>query len=236
MLIKATKVDGVYTADPMKDRSASRYEKLTYDKVLNDKLNVMDATAVVMCRDNQLPIRVFDLNVPGALIRVAQGEPVGTLVSDGCRRARHRVQEVDSHDRGHQEGRRAADGKAVAAFQPGPEEVAHRARAHRACSSTSRSITTAPTCRSARRPTSPSRMPRTLSVTPWEQKMVAVIEKAIMNSDLGLTPVTAGTVIRVPLPPLTEERRADLAKHINREAEQAQGRACATCVATRWPI
>ncbi|MBM4196137.1 MAG: ribosome recycling factor [Gammaproteobacteria bacterium] len=63
---------------------------------------------------------------------------------------------------------------------------------------------------------------RTLSVTPWEQKMVAVIEKAIQNSDLGLMPVTAGTVIRVPLPPLTEERRRDLAKHINKEAEQAR--------------
>lgn len=63
---------------------------------------------------------------------------------------------------------------------------------------------------------------RTLSVTPWEQKMVATIEKAIMNSDLGLTPVTAGTVIRVPLPPLTEERRRDLAKHIKHEAEQAK--------------
>jgi ribosome recycling factor len=63
---------------------------------------------------------------------------------------------------------------------------------------------------------------RTLSVTPWEQKMVPVIEKAIMSSDLGLTPVTAGTVIRVPLPPLTEERRRDLAKHIKHEAEQAK--------------
>jgi len=63
---------------------------------------------------------------------------------------------------------------------------------------------------------------RTLSVTPWEQKMVSVIEKAIMTSDLGLTPVTAGTVIRVPLPPLTEERRRDLAKHINRDAEHAK--------------
>lgn len=82
VLIKATKVDGVYTADPMKDSSAARYERLTYDKVLSDKLNVMDATAVVLCRDNHLPIRVFDLNSPGALVRVARGEPVGTLVTD----------------------------------------------------------------------------------------------------------------------------------------------------------
>jgi uridylate kinase len=81
VLIKATKVDGVYTADPKKDSSAARYEQLTYDKVLTDKLGVMDATAVVLCRDNRLPIRVFDLNIPGALLRVARGEPVGTLVS-----------------------------------------------------------------------------------------------------------------------------------------------------------
>jgi uridylate kinase len=82
VLVKATKVDGVYTADPKKDRTAARYERLSYDKVLNDKLGVMDATAVVMCRENGLPIRVFDLNEPGALIRVACGETVGTLVSD----------------------------------------------------------------------------------------------------------------------------------------------------------
>ncbi|CAG0939222.1 uridylate kinase [Gammaproteobacteria bacterium] len=82
VLIKATKVDGIYTADPMKDRGASRYERLSYDKVLADRLDVMDTTAVVMCRDNHLPIRVFDLNVPGALVRVACGESVGTLVSE----------------------------------------------------------------------------------------------------------------------------------------------------------
>lgn len=80
VLMKATKVDGIYTADPMKDQDASRYEQLSYDKVLTDRLDVMDATAVVMCRDNGLPIRVFDLNVHGALVRVARGEPVGTLV------------------------------------------------------------------------------------------------------------------------------------------------------------
>lgn len=63
---------------------------------------------------------------------------------------------------------------------------------------------------------------RTLTVTPWEQKMVPVIEKAIMNSDLGLTPASAGAVIRVPLPPLTEERRKDLAKLVKQEAENAR--------------
>ena len=63
---------------------------------------------------------------------------------------------------------------------------------------------------------------RTLTVTPWESKMVAVIEKAIINSDLGLTPASAGAIIRVPLPPLTEERRRDLAKLVKQEAENAR--------------
>jgi ribosome recycling factor len=63
---------------------------------------------------------------------------------------------------------------------------------------------------------------RTLTVTPWESKMVAVIEKAIINSDLGLTPASAGAIIRVPLPPLTEERRKDLAKLVKQEAENAR--------------
>jgi ribosome recycling factor len=64
--------------------------------------------------------------------------------------------------------------------------------------------------------------PRTLSVTPWEKQMVPVVEKAIMNSDLGLMPVTAGTVIRVPLPPMTEERRKELVRVVRHEAETAR--------------
>jgi uridylate kinase len=82
LLIKATKVDGVYSADPVEHPDAERYDELTFDKVLTDKLNVMDATAVVMCRDNGLPIRVFDLTKPGALVRLAEGESVGTIVRD----------------------------------------------------------------------------------------------------------------------------------------------------------
>jgi uridylate kinase len=81
LLAKGTKVDGVYTADPVKDRHATRYNHLTFDRVINDKLNVMDTTAVVMCRENNVPIRVFNLQVAGELLRLAQGEDVGTLVT-----------------------------------------------------------------------------------------------------------------------------------------------------------
>jgi uridylate kinase len=81
LLLKATKVNGVYSDDPMTNPAAVLYTRLTFDKVLTDKLNVMDATAVVMCRDNGLPLRVFNLNNPGDLTRIVRGEDVGTAVT-----------------------------------------------------------------------------------------------------------------------------------------------------------
>jgi len=81
VLLKATKVDGVYSDDPVRNAAATRYARLTFDKVLTDKLNVMDATAVVMCRDNRLPLRVFNLNNVGDLTRIVRGEDVGTIVT-----------------------------------------------------------------------------------------------------------------------------------------------------------
>jgi len=82
VLLKATKVNGIYSDDPVRNPSAVRYPRLTFDKVLSDKLNVMDATAIVMCRDNRLPLRVFNLNNPGDLTRIVRGEEVGTAVTN----------------------------------------------------------------------------------------------------------------------------------------------------------
>jgi len=81
VLLKATKVNGVYSDDPVRNPKAQHYPRLTFDKVLNEKLNVMDATAIVMCRDNHLPLRVFNLNNSGDLTRIVRGEDVGTLVT-----------------------------------------------------------------------------------------------------------------------------------------------------------
>ena len=83
VLLKATKVNGIYTADPMKDPTATRYTRLTFDKVLNDRLMVMDATAIVMCRDNNLPLQVFNLHNAGDLLKIIDGEDVGTVVANG---------------------------------------------------------------------------------------------------------------------------------------------------------
>jgi uridylate kinase len=82
LLLKATKVDGVYDADPTTNPRARRYDRLSYDQVLDDRLNVMDATAIVLCRDHELPMRVFNLNQADALVRAARGEEVGTLVTN----------------------------------------------------------------------------------------------------------------------------------------------------------
>ncbi|MDH3578317.1 MAG: UMP kinase [Gammaproteobacteria bacterium] len=81
VLLKATKVDGVYDDDPMTNSEATRFDKVSYDQVLADKLSVMDATAIVMCRDNDLPLRVFNLTRGDALVRAMSGDDVGTLVT-----------------------------------------------------------------------------------------------------------------------------------------------------------
>ena len=83
ILLKATKVNGIYDADPVTNPGAKRYTNLTFDRVLDDRLNVMDATAIVMCRDNNLPLQVFNLHNTGDLLRIVMGEDVGTVVTNG---------------------------------------------------------------------------------------------------------------------------------------------------------
>jgi len=80
IVLKATKVDGVYTADPKKDPHATRYESISFDEAITKQLQVMDATAFALCRDQKLPIKVFSIVKPGALMRVIMGEDEGTLV------------------------------------------------------------------------------------------------------------------------------------------------------------
>jgi uridylate kinase len=80
-MIKATKVDGIYTADPVTHSEATRYTRISYDEVIERKLEVMDTNAIVLCRDQSMPIRIVNLNRAGELGRVIRGEDVGTLVS-----------------------------------------------------------------------------------------------------------------------------------------------------------
>jgi uridylate kinase len=80
VVLKATKVDGIYTADPAKDPTATRYDQVSFDEAISRNLKVMDATAFALCRDQRLPIRVLSVFKPGALLAAVRGEPEGTLV------------------------------------------------------------------------------------------------------------------------------------------------------------
>ena len=81
LLLKATKVDGVYSADPRKDKNAKRYEQLSYDEVIQRNLQVMDTSAIALARDNKIPLRIYDMSVEGDLMRIMRGAKIGTLVS-----------------------------------------------------------------------------------------------------------------------------------------------------------
>ncbi len=80
VVLKGTRVDGVYTADPEKDPSATKYENITFDEVYKKGLSVMDMTAFTLCKENDLPIIIFDMNRPGNLERISEGEKIGTLI------------------------------------------------------------------------------------------------------------------------------------------------------------
>ncbi|MGK7944031.1 MAG: UMP kinase [Microcystaceae cyanobacterium] len=84
VVFKATKVDGIYDSDPTVNPNARRYQSLTYGHVLTHDLRVMDGTAIALCKENNIPIMVFDLSVPGNILRAIKGEPVGTIVGGFC--------------------------------------------------------------------------------------------------------------------------------------------------------
>jgi uridylate kinase len=84
IIFKATKVDGIYDADPVKNPNARRYQSLTYHHVLTKELKVMDSTAIALCKENNIPILVFDLSVSGNIMRASKGESVGTIVGGNC--------------------------------------------------------------------------------------------------------------------------------------------------------
>ena len=81
VILKGTRVDGIYTADPEKDVSATKYDTITFDEVFQKKLSIMDLTAFTLCQENNLPIKVFNMNIEGNLAKICKGENVGTLVN-----------------------------------------------------------------------------------------------------------------------------------------------------------
>ena len=220
IVLKATKVDGVYTADPKKDPTACATTTLTFDEAIVKNLKVMDATALALCRDQNMLLKVFSIFVPGALKRVVHG--------------RGRRHDGRTRDTARANGgvimiadvKKAAEQKmqkSVEALKHDLAQGPHRPRAHRTARSHPRRL-----LRHADADSQVANVTladaRTIGVQPWEKKMVAVVEKAIRDSDLGLNPATVGDVIRVPMPALTEERRRELIKVVHQEAEDARSR------------
>ena len=82
MILKGTRVDGIYTADPLKDPTAVKYDRISFDDAYEKGLKIMDLTAFTLCKENNLPIVVFDMDTPGTLKRLMQGEDLGTIVQD----------------------------------------------------------------------------------------------------------------------------------------------------------
>jgi len=194
VMLKATKVDGIYSADPVKDPTATLYKTITFDEALIKNLQVMDATAFALCRDRKLPIKVFSILKPGALMRVVQGEPEGT-----DQKMQKSLEALKTNLAKIRSGR----------ANPGILEhiqVDYYGNPTPLSQVASLGLADA----------------RTINVQPFEKTMVAVVEKAIRDSDLGLNPASQGTVIRVPMPALTEERRRELTKVVKSEGEDTK--------------
>ena len=217
VLLKATKVDGVYDKDPMAYPDAQRYARLDYADLLRDQLKVLDATAVSLCMENDLPIVVFDLNRPDNITKVAAGEPVGTLIS-GASGAAGRCANMSSEiiaDADHKMGR------AVEAMERDFQGV----RTGRASTALVERINveyygTSTPLNQLAGISVPE--PHQIVIQPWDRGVLGAIEKAITKSDIGLMPNVDGTVVRLNIPPLTEERRKDLVRVVHKRMEEAK--------------
>ena len=198
-IIKATKVDGVYDKDPMKHDDAVMFKHLSYEETLRRHLKVMDSTAITLAQENQVPIIVCNM-FNGSIKKVVTGENPGTTVL------------LDSEDRMD---------KALGAL----DRDFSRLRTGRASTGLVDNIkvdyygTPTPISQLASVAILDS---RTITIQPWDRGAFAGVEKAILKSDLGLTPVNDGKIIRISIPPLTEDRRKELGKLARKSGEEAK--------------
>ena len=201
-------VDGVYSADPKLDPTATRYDEVSFMEVINLDLRVMDLTAITFCKDNDLPIRVFDLMIPGNIPRALSGERSVRWSADGRRPRR------PGHGR-HQ----GQDGQGHRSRPPRDGQRPHRPGLLGPARAPHVDYYGTPTpLRQLAGFSVPDAM--LLVISPYDKGSLGAIEKAIMASDLGINPTNDGTVIRLAFPPLTEERRKELVKVVRHKAEE----------------
>ena len=219
VILKATKVDGIYTADPVKHPDATRYDRISYLQVLQERLQVMDATAISLCMDNKLPILVFNLKTPGNIRRVVMGEAIGT--------DRHRL--ARGFRSWMQQTSKACTPKSRSAWT---RRSSSSARSWPACAPAA----PRPACSTGVQVEAyGSKMPlnqvATLSIPepalivaqPFDPSLMAALERADSRCRISASiPASDGKVLRIPIPSLTEERRKELSRHVHKMAEEGR--------------
>jgi uridylate kinase len=217
VLLKATKVDGVYDADPNRVTGAKRFARLGYLDVLSRDLRVMDAAAISLARENRIPILVFSIFEAGGFAEVVRGRGRYTIIDEAGLGA---TEEMMPDDQLLKDLRRRMDG----ALEVLRKELGGL-RTGRASASLLEPISV-----SAYGGNTPLRQlanisvpePRMITVQVWDRSLVKAVDKAIRESGLGLNPQTEGQLIRVPIPDLNEERRRELTRVTAKYAEQAR--------------
>ena len=215
ILMGKSGTSGVFDGDPQLDPAATFLPELTHLEAIERGLRVMDTTALSLCMENDLPIHVFEL-AAGNILRVVAGERVGTIIStptnggDLMATIEEFLQDATRRmDKSIETTRTSST-----AFGPGGPR--------RRCSTGSRSTTTARSTPLKNMATIGAPEPRLLTVQPFDPTQIRAIEKAVQESDLGLTPSNDGKLIRLPIPQLTEERRKELVKLVRRYGEDGK--------------
>ena len=244
-VLKATNVDGVYSADPKKDPSAKRFDRLTHSQAIEGGYKVMDATAFALARETSLPIIVFSIAEPGSIGAILRGTGHGTSSpADGLASVRRmrRAGGLDEQFSGGESVMPTGNfdiNELKRRMQGATQSLKHELgglRTGRAAASMLEPVqvdaygTHMPLNQLA---TISVPEPRLLSVQVWDKSMVKAVEKAIVDSNLGLSPATEGQVLRLRIPELNEERRKELVKvaHKYAEAAKRRGPPCPP----RWP-
>ena len=206
IFLKATMVDGVYDKDPNKYNDAVKYDSLTFSDVLNQELAVMDSTAATMCRDNDMGLLVFDLSRPDNIYDAIMGKNIGTIIlimNEKIKKAEGKMTKSVDRLKGEFAAIRAGRAnpavldKAMVDYYGVPTPINQMAAV---------SVSEA----------------RILLIQPWDISTLKAIEKAIMTSDIGITPTNDGKVIRLVFPQPTEEKRKELCKEIKKYGEETK--------------
>ena len=211
-------VEGVYDADPEREPDAKFLPEITHLEAIEKGLRVMDSTALSLCMDNDLPIHVFNMADERNIDRIVSGERVGTIVRTASRQEERGL----SENRRVHRRRQGPDGEVGRVVPSRARHRAHRAGLAAPARPGRWSTTTARRRRSSSSRRSSATDARLLTLTPFDKTSIGAIEKAIMESDLGLTPSNDGNVIRLQIPELNEERRREMVKIVHGVGEEGK--------------